>query len=88
MNDRTPRMGNGSLRVPFSEPTEEDGWVWSNSARVSCDECGEWIYVRRRANSLTLAFPPECQVCGAPVRDIYGIPVSSRCPPTGDGGTR
>ncbi len=66
MTERRIESDLGILRVPFSEQTESpDEWVYSTRARIECDECGEWIYVRRHINRELFAFPPECQVCGA-----------------------
>jgi ribosomal protein S27E len=56
-----------TTRVPFSPPSEPDEWVYTTAARIKCDSCGEWIYTRRHVTGTTLAFPPECRVCGAPV---------------------
>jgi ribosomal protein S27E len=60
---------SGVSRVPFGEPVEADEWVYTNAARIECESCGEWIYTRRRSAGGPSAFPPECQVCGAALRD-------------------
>jgi len=52
-------------RIPFSEPTERDEWVYTSAARIKCESCGEWIYGRHPVSGGPCAFPPECQVCGA-----------------------
>jgi hypothetical protein len=63
----TPRGALGS-RIPYGEPVEPPEYEFTSAGRVECATCGEWVYPRRPVDrGGPFAFPPECQVCGAPV---------------------
>jgi hypothetical protein len=58
-----------AAKVPYSAPSEPDEYERTTKARLACTSCGEWVYPRRRKGSTSpFAFPPECDVCGEPVK--------------------
>lgn len=59
------------MRIPFSEQQPDDiEFVATSAARITCDECGEWIYTIRHVTGVPAFFPLACAVCGAGARKV------------------